>query len=938
MFRFLLSIALFFTPSFVLAQNITVTGPNNDLVYGEGDEFSTDEMQNAWDFNQRRDIGWEENISETSISVNGGVWRGTNSAGAAYVFPLFPGFINTLETEPVPGDKETPTLGATNRIDASKYSHVSYKLNNTNRSSFSIYWEGDPNKSQYWPDPSSPYYAAADGYYHARGFTPHHDYNIYSINMKTLAGADHSRGPWAGDLYAFRIDPSNAAGAGAVTELDWLRISDPDSAPDYTVTWNASGLNDTTVTTIWMDTDASGYNGTPIARYAYGQNPGSHTFPTAMLPPGNYNFYVSVQNNLGNGFGPIRYSAYTARLTIKAKADVSILSPSYDSGEDYAETVVGNPWDFNSPIDVPNMDNSGEFRDDVWRQFSNPSFNFDLSAVEGGTLFSASADAPLPGNTESDVQLHLNIPDNNPIDVNKYRYVTYRMWIDSGNYTTIADKVFRGWVSRPFTYWNDSRELSSFTAGYIKGHVIYEGWHTYTIDMWSDRILETGTLFQDYGVIKNARLEPGEFDVDTNFKVDYLKLTAENATTNNQYQIKYNIADIDSSSFNVELYYDTDNSGFNGVFIDRNASANLGINTFNWDTSNLPDGKYYIYLLVNDGVATSRRYSSVQINVGDQLAPPVARSAKVLQDFDGDGRTDLTLYRGQFGYPGFLTSKSTGGIREVNWGGAGFIPIHGDFDNDGRSDYALLEDTGVATHAYWYHSSDDSLHYTTFPFSGGRPAVEDYNGDGNEQIALYNISTGQWHITNGGGAPLTDIEVRSWGLPGDLSVPADYDGDGKAELAVFRPSSGNWIYLQTSDGQYRQVQWGIGQYEDVPMPGDYDNDGKADFAVFRYGSQRKSSPNSRLRNYDFGSGGWYVKTSVSDQILSFWGTPGTNNEAHVPVNGDTPVLGDVNGDGTLDVMMFRRHTGQWFIDFRNGVGLQTFNTGLPGDRIPRRIK
>ena len=831
---FIISVLTLILPSLVLAQSVTLTGPTNFQIYGEGDEFATDELANAWDFNQRRDIGWEENIQENSISVNDGIWRGTNIATGAYVFPLFPGFTNTLEVEPVDGDKETPALGATNRIDTDKYYYVSYKLNNTSRSSFAIYWEGDPNKDQYWPDPGSPFVAAADGYYHSAGFTPNSGYNIYNMNMKSPQGIDFSQGTWTGDLYAFRIDPSNAAGAGARTELDWLRISDPNSAPDYTITWNANGLSGRTITTIFMDDDASGYNGTPIARYASGQNPGSHTFPTAMLPPGNYNFYVTVQNNFGGGnLGPISRSGYTARLSIRAKADLTILSPSYDSGEDYAESVVGNPWDFDSAADVTNITDVGEYRDDIWRQFSNPSFAFDSGSVEGGRTFSASADSPLPGNTESDVQLHLNIPDNNPIDTRKYRYVTYRMWIDSSNYTTISDKVFRGWVSRPFTYWNDSRELTAFTAGYVKGHVTYEGWHTYTFDMWSDNILETGTLFRDYGTIKNARLEPGEFDVDTNFKVDYLKLTAENVSTNNQYQIKYNIADVDSSLFTVDFYYDTDDSGFDGVYIGTENGVNLGINSYTWNTQGLPDGQYYIYMVVNDGFARSTRYSSVGINVGDKPAAPERRSFKTLQDFDGDGRTDLTVYRGAFGFPGFVTNKTTGGIREVPWGGTTFTPIHGDFDNDGRSDYALLENAGLATHAYWYYSSDDSLHYTTFPFAGGRPAVEDYNGDGKEQIALYNPANGQWHITNGAGAPVTDIEIRSWGLPGDLSVPADFDGDGKAELAVFRPSSGDWIYTRTSDGQYVQEQWGIGQFEDIPKPGDFDSDGLADYAVFR---------------------------------------------------------------------------------------------------------
>ena len=930
--KYLAALFLFLT-STALAQNVDLISPFEDVEVREGDEFATDVLGDPWDFNERRDVGWEEGYNEDSINVENGIWSATPTPGEfSYFFPLFPGFINTLDVEPLQGDKNTPSLGITNRIDPRKYYQISYKLK-SNANGHSIYWKStsSPNQEYYWPDPQSPLIRVSNFYHHSgrSSFPSSGNFGIFHIDMSV-----HSIWSDTDDIYAFRMDPSLKEDS-VPTEIDWLRVSDPNSAPMHTIRWQSENVSQDTLTTIWIDEDKNNFDGYPLATYTNGENPGEHTFPTSMLPPGEYYFYVTVQNIRRGVGGEIKTTPYTGKLTVNAKPEVAITSPAIDSGDDYAQTELNNPWDMNDVVDVENL-NTDLWREDVWRQFTNHYFREDPNSTDSGSVFGANADGPYPGFNESDVQVHLNIPENRPVDTNKYRYLTYRMWVDSNNYGDLSDKVFRGWVNRPFTYWNDSRELSSFTAGYIKGHVIYEGWHTYTVDLWKDNILETGTLFRDYGTISNARFEPGEFDVNTNFAVDFVKLTTENQTINSEYQIDFELNDADNNSLNVDFYYDNNNSGFDGTYIGTEENLPAGKNSYIWNTEDIAPGKYYIYMVVRDGLNSSKRYSDVDLTVNNRVGNRA--QARVLQDFDGDGRTDLTIYRGEFGFPGFITNKTTGGIREVPWGGATFTPIHGDFDNDGKSDYALLENAGLATHAYWYYSSDDSLHYTTFPFVGGKPAVEDYNGDGKEQIALYNPANGQWHITNGAGAPVTDIEVRSWGLPGDLSVPADFDGDGKAELAVWRPSSGHWIYLRTSDGQYVQEQWGIGQFEDIPMPGDYDGDGLADYAVFRYGSQRKATPNSRQRSFDFGSGGWYIKTSVSEAILSIWGTPGTSNEAHVPVNGDLPMLGDVNGDGTLEVMVFRSQTGQMFIDYRNGAGLQTMNLGLPGDRLPRKIR
>ena len=62
------------------AQSITLTAPTVPTVVPEGDDFAAVKLQNAWDFDQRRDIAWERNFAPGSINA-GGVWRGLNSNG-----------------------------------------------------------------------------------------------------------------------------------------------------------------------------------------------------------------------------------------------------------------------------------------------------------------------------------------------------------------------------------------------------------------------------------------------------------------------------------------------------------------------------------------------------------------------------------------------------------------------------------------------------------------------------------------------------------------------------------------------------------------------------------------------------------------------------------------------------------------------------------------
>jgi hypothetical protein len=277
-------------------------------------------------------------------------------------------------------------------------------------------------------------------------------------------------------------------------------------------------------------------------------------------------------------------------------------------------------------------------------------------------------------------------------------------------------------------------------------------------------------------------------------------------------------------------------------------------------------------------------------------------------DFDGDGKSDITVFRPSTNsWYVLLSSTNFSTYHTYEWGVAGDILVRGDFDGDGKADVAMYRPSNGG----WYillSSTNYSTYVSYFWGLGGdMPVSGDYDGDGRTDIAVYRPSNGGWYILLSSTNYSTYVS-QIWGLGGDTPVPADYDGDGKMDIAVYRPSNGGWYVLLSSTNYSTYISYLWGLTGDVPVPADFDGDGKADIVVYR--------PSN---------GGWYIlrsSTGYTTYSSYLWG-----------LTGDRPVIGDFDGDGRTDITVYRPSNGGWY-SLLSSTGYTTYVTqlwGLTGD-------
>ena len=216
----------------------------------------------------------------------------------------------------------------------------------------------------------------------------------------------------------------------------------------------------------------------------------------------------------------------------------------------------------------------------------------------------------------------------------------------------------------------------------------------------------------------------------------------------------------------------------------------------------------------------------------------------VAGDWDGDGRTDVGVYRPRrgtdafrlrardgavttirFGRPGdvpvtgdwngngttdvgvwnrltrtFLLRTDAGRIRSVRLGKVRDVPVTGDWDGDGATEVGVFSPRRTS---FLLRAADGTLTRVRFGAVGSTPLTGDWNGDGRTDLATYAAAGQSWTLRSGGGVGATE----SFGGAGGIPVTGDWDGDGTDRPGSWGPASA--VFSLQGDARTRQVTFGL---------------------------------------------------------------------------------------------------------------------------------
>ncbi|MEP7148321.1 MAG: VCBS repeat-containing protein [Acidobacteriota bacterium] len=277
-------------------------------------------------------------------------------------------------------------------------------------------------------------------------------------------------------------------------------------------------------------------------------------------------------------------------------------------------------------------------------------------------------------------------------------------------------------------------------------------------------------------------------------------------------------------------------------------------------------------------------------------------------DFNGDGKTDYVITRdtntplaekGSVRSPEGLSQKywyiNTNGTDNYSvaaWGLQNDDSIPEDFDGDGKDDIAVWR-SGTPARFYILQSGTGTVKIDTFGQSDDQAGVVgDYDGDGKADPAVFRCPTttpGQCFFFYRGSLnnPGGNITYGPWGFGTTSTIfpnPGDFDGDGKFDFCIRRDGgggAGQFILRRSTDGGVEYINWGL--TTDAIIPGDWDGDLKSDFGVVRFvGNQAH----------------WYI-------LERDGGGTGAQPIIFGDPTQDFGAWGDYDGDGRQDIAVWR---------------------------------
>jgi hypothetical protein len=599
--RLVLAAAIVFVcdRALLLAQSVT---PQGSLSVASADEYASQVLQDPWDMNQRTDFGWFLNGADqplpqlTAASFSNGIFTASISGQSPNLFLL------------EPRNPEAATVGriGTNYpINGDVYRLIAIRMNISGSpqggfvSQLALSWDRD----HIWDPPTG---AGGSG-----GVNVTAGWRTYLIDIPSLGLASGSV-PWSGMLRMLQLYPAYNV-AGRTVQFDWIRLVNVNQSLCRRVTWDGfAGAVD-----LFLDPDAVTNGNESLLAQNVSGNAASHgctpqgagyTFYAGALAPGSY--FVLVRPAGGGTL-----TRATTAYQVNAIPTITVTAPSDEgSADDFATTVLGNPWDMNATTDVAHFMN-----------VSGPTITTINAETPGGTglpntrvLWGTSTQhAPPAGDP---ILAMMWFSPSIRIDPIRYRILTAEFGVPNS-----ARSVATGSVAR--IVWRVAGDPQGMG---VSDDIIFNHragvnvMDKFTVDMADRSVLrieQGATTGWVPGNSANPGLDILRFDVHefasaTPFYVRRIKLAAfDRIAPGGTYTIRWTSSEPTGT---VGVYYDTDKNPSNGRTLIGSKQAGGTTDSLVW-TNPPSSGQYFIYVEFNDGQNVNGAYSRWPIVMGAPL-------------------------------------------------------------------------------------------------------------------------------------------------------------------------------------------------------------------------------------------------------------------------------------------------------------------------------
>jgi len=591
---------LLLTPALVVGQTVTAPGAGANAVAAAKD-FATTAFQDPWDMNQRTDLGWFLNGTDqpepslSNVLFSNGVFSATSTSNDPILFVVETGYGGTA-----PIGK----IGTNFPVNADTYKLYAMRMRVNTPSAMQFFWTTntihDPPGSGLGTEPTQTLTSAG--------------WRIYMVDLSTLTFVQGSGAPWTGTKRSLRLDPSSVSNESIA--IDWIRLVQPDRAHQRTIIWTGGQTVD-----IYLDNDKTPTSDPALTLGLLAQGVTSpYTFNAGALAPGDYHVAMRPTGGTGNfAYSPGFYRVNEAPT-------ITLTSPSEEgSSDDFATTILGNPWDMTSMSDIDRTANITS------PQISTvAAHTLNDEPLGNITVFSGVSQPAPAGRLDGDPIVYFMAPEvrgySNRIDPNRYRILTTEMGIPNlpRNFN-LGSHARAIWQVAGETFENVSQDLVlNHRAG-------VNNLFRFTVDLKTLE-LETGGSVSTTGWnagssanpgISGLRIDPLEFPGATPFYFKRVKLAALERVGPTAYTIGWNT---NKTSGTVNLSYDSDQDPSAGLIPIDTVAVTGTTGSYAWTVPvGLPAGtQLYIYAQISDGINTAATYSRWPIIV-DFNAPVTAR-------------------------------------------------------------------------------------------------------------------------------------------------------------------------------------------------------------------------------------------------------------------------------------------------------------------------